>query len=207
MIKITDPHPLNENHTLYVELTKDNKINIFSVPFNYNYNRPYFYKRIILCGKMASGKDYMRSKLVEGGFTKDVSYTTRPMRKGEQDGVDYIYIDNKTFEDMIANNEFYEYTNFCGWYYGTTLESWSNSHIFIFDAHGLKKVPESDLKESFVIYFDVPLDIRLERLKTRDMGYDTAERRLASDFLDFQNIYHNLSLTIPVVTIINENNP
>jgi guanylate kinase len=37
-------------------------------------------KRIILCGRAASGKDYLRKLLQEDGFKYQISYTTRPPR-------------------------------------------------------------------------------------------------------------------------------
>jgi guanylate kinase len=44
--------------------------------------------RIILAGKAASGKDYLRDMLIKEGLKPDVSATTRPMRVGEATGVD-----------------------------------------------------------------------------------------------------------------------
>lgn len=154
------------------------------------------YRRVIFCGKMASGKDYARNKFVNAGFTKDVSYTSRPMRPNETDGIDYNFITKEEFEVMIGEDKFFEYTNFCGWYYGTTKESWSKNSVFIFDAHGLKKVPKQELNHSYVVYFDVPLDVRFERLKERVMS-DSVERRVSADFIDFKDIKFNLKLTNP----------
>lgn len=48
-----------------------------------------------------------------------VSATTRPMREGEVDGVNYFFKTRKEFEDMISNSQLLEYTEYCGNYYGT----------------------------------------------------------------------------------------
>ncbi len=52
-----------------------------------------------------------------------ISYTTRPPRHGEVDGVHYHFIDTKTFETMIANHELLEYAKVMSqiqdYYYGT----------------------------------------------------------------------------------------
>jgi guanylate kinase len=48
-----------------------------------------------------------------------VSYTTRPPRGSEEEGRDYYYTSRKVFEQMIARNEFREYADVFGTYYGT----------------------------------------------------------------------------------------
>src|SRR6187399_2346283 len=47
------------------------------------------------------------------------SYTSRPARSGEQDGVDYNFINREQFEAMIAENAFLEWADVFGNYYGT----------------------------------------------------------------------------------------
>lgn len=48
-----------------------------------------------------------------------VTYTTRPMRKGEVDGIDYFFIDKITFLKKTAQNFFLEVTNYNGQCYGS----------------------------------------------------------------------------------------
>jgi guanylate kinase len=48
-----------------------------------------------------------------------VSYTTRPMRPGEVDGVDYHFVDLEKFREMVANNEFLEWAHVFDHRYGT----------------------------------------------------------------------------------------
>ena len=76
---------------------------------------------VVLSGPSGSGKDTILGKLKESTFTfdKTISATTRAMRDGEEDGVDYFFIDKATFEKKIANGEFLEYTVYSGNYYGT----------------------------------------------------------------------------------------
>lgn len=49
-----------------------------------------------------------------------VSHTTRPVRPGEQDGVNYHFVSRDAFEAMIAQNDFLEYADVFGNYYGTS---------------------------------------------------------------------------------------
>ncbi len=53
-------------------------------------------------------------------ITISVSHTTRGVRPGERDGVDYFFIDPKTFDGMIARAEFIEHAQVFGNLYGTS---------------------------------------------------------------------------------------
>lgn len=76
---------------------------------------------VVVSGPSGAGKDtvvrYMRGQHPEIEFS--VSATTRAMRPGEQDGVDYHYMSAAEFERRIAAGEILEYTQYCGNYYGT----------------------------------------------------------------------------------------
>ena len=58
--------------------------------------------KIILVGKAASGKDFLKNRLSSKGFVSGVSHTTRPARANETDGVDYHFVDEVAFIEMIA---------------------------------------------------------------------------------------------------------
>ena len=75
--------------------------------------------KIVLVGKAAAGKDYLRTRYENRGFVFGVSYTTRPPRKkaNEQEGVDYYFVNEDSFKNMIDNDEFVEYQKFNGWYF------------------------------------------------------------------------------------------
>jgi guanylate kinase len=51
-----------------------------------------------------------------------ISHTTRPPRAGEKNGVEYYFVDNAEFEDMIRRDEFLEWAQVHGYYYGTSRE-------------------------------------------------------------------------------------
>ena len=76
---------------------------------------------VVLSGPSGSGKDTVLEVLKESDFSfdKTISATTRDMRDGEKDGVDYYFIDKNTFEERIKNQEFLEYTIYNDNYYGT----------------------------------------------------------------------------------------
>jgi guanylate kinase len=75
----------------------------------------------VISGPSGVGK----STLIERFLKEDrnssfsVSYTTRQMRKGETDGEDYYFIDEKRFMDMAEGGNFLEWENVHGHFYGT----------------------------------------------------------------------------------------
>ena len=75
---------------------------------------------IVISGPSGVGKGTICSKLLKKlDAWYSVSMTTREMRKGEQEGVDYYFVDKDTFEEIIRNNEFLEYAVYNDCYYGT----------------------------------------------------------------------------------------
>jgi guanylate kinase len=156
------------------------------------------HKRIILVGRAASGKDYLRKKLEAQGFRYAVSYTTRPPREGEIDGVDYIFISPTEAQEMIKNDEFYEYVEFNGWVYGTSRDQFDEDDVFIMTPTGLSHVDEDSRKKSFVIFIDIDEEIRRERMANRNMPGDSVDRRIEADRKDFENFTnYDIRITNP----------
>jgi dephospho-CoA kinase len=58
---------------------------------------------------------------------------------------------------------------------------------FIMTPSGIKKLHPSDRKNSFIIFMDIPEEIRRERLKIRVMPGDSLERRIEADKKDFED--------------------
>ena len=145
-----------------------------------------YHKRIILVGRAASGKDFARKLLTKRNFNHAISYTTRPLRNGEVDGVDYFFLSEEKFKEMIDKNEFYEYVAFNNWYYGTSNAQFYTNDVFIMTPYGISKIKPEDRKNCFIIYFDIPYEIRKERLMQRSDA-DSVERRLEADNQDFKD--------------------
>lgn len=155
-------------------------------------------KRIILVGHACSGKDFLRKKFEEQGFIYATSYTTRPPRPGEVDGKDYNFISESKANYMKSMNEWYEIIEFNGWYYGTTRKQFHMDDIFIMTPGGISHITKEDRADSFIIFLDIPLEVRRERLKERVMEGDTLERRLEADEKDFKNFTdYDIKITDP----------
>lgn len=75
---------------------------------------------LVLSGPSGVGKDLLLSRLREAGrpYHFTVTATTRPMRGGELDGVDYHFVTRDQFEAMIADDALLEWANVYGNYYG-----------------------------------------------------------------------------------------
>ena len=145
------------------------------------------HKRIILVGPSAAGKTYMRDSFVKQGFKGDISYTSRPPRDTETDGIDYHFIPASRFKKMIKNGEFYEFVGFGDYYYGTANISWSNSDIFVMETEGVKSINSIDRPNCIIIYVNTPLDIRINRMLKRGWPVDKVLKRLETDNENFKN--------------------
>ena len=143
-------------------------------------------KKILIVGKSASGKDYLIEFLQEKGLKRSVSYTTRPIRGNEINGVTYNYVTERKFEDMISQEELIEYHNFNGWYYGNTIVDFNEKDVFIKTIYGLKQIEEYR-NECFIIYIDIDIETRRQRLYGRKDSNDSIDRRIEADEKDFED--------------------
>lgn len=138
--------------------------------------------KIIIVGKGGSGKDFLRKKFEARGFKYCVSYTSRPKRNNEKDGLDYKFVT----EDFFNNNvhRFYEIADFNGWKYGRTIEDFEKSSLLIMTPGGIRNIKPEHRKKCLIIFLDVEREILKQRLLERKDA-DDAERRLLADDLDF----------------------
>ena len=76
---------------------------------------------IIISGPSGVGKGTVVKRIMaeDTNLCFSVSATTRAMRPGEADGINYYFISREQFEDMIQKGEFLEYASYTGNYYGT----------------------------------------------------------------------------------------
>ena len=128
------------------------------------------------CGKTSLVRDISR---IYDFLELTISCTTRKMRKGEIDGIDYHFIDQETFKTKINNGEFIEHESVYDNYYGTTYNSIrdiansGNDAILEIDHKGMIKI-KKQIPSAISIYILPP---SLEELKNRliDRGLDTKE--------------------------------
>lgn len=136
-------------------------------------------KVYILSGSSGVGKDTILKAFLDKHpeFHLSVSCTTRPIRNGEKDGIDYNFLTEKEFAEGIRNGDFFEWAEFSGNKYGTKKQSIEDSldkHekiILKLDTKGALKVKK--LLPNAVLVFVAPpsleeLEARLRGRKTED---------------------------------------
>jgi len=82
-------------------------------------------KLFVLSGPSGSGKSTLIDMLIEkykSLFSFSISTTTRSIRDGEVNGINYYFLTKQEFEEKIENNELVEYQQIYGNYYGTTKD-------------------------------------------------------------------------------------
>lgn len=156
--------------------------------------------KIVIVGKAASGKDFLRKRMIEQGAKYGVSYTTRPPRvkDGEVHGVDYLFTTEEDFLARVENGEMIEYQQFNGWYYGMTHDVFNEADCMILNVEGLAQLAPEIRKQCLVIYIDIDQETRIQRLGARQDVDDLKWRRLQADeeqFKGFKN--YDLRITNP----------
>ena len=81
-------------------------------------------KLIVISGPSGVGKSSITRELRnDDRFWISVSATTRAPRVGEENGVDYFFVSNEKFDQMVKNGEFLEWANFANARYGTPAKA------------------------------------------------------------------------------------
>lgn len=90
-------------------------------------------KVLILFGPSGSGKDTLLTEALKRipNLHKPIFYTTRPMREGEVNGVNYNFVSKEEFEAKLLNNEFLEAAVFNGWGYASSLDNFDEQKVNI----------------------------------------------------------------------------
>lgn len=174
----------------------------------------------VLSSPSGVGKTTIAHKILnlEPNIELSISVTTRPKRLAEIEGEDYHFIDNKTFHQMVTNNELLEHAHVYGHQYGTPkasiekLLSTGTDVLFDIDWQGtqqLKQVATGDLVSIFLL--PPTLKDLEERLYKRAADHeDTIRMRMekAADELshwaeyNYVIINHQLDETVQAVRSI-----
>ena len=151
------------------------------------------YTIIAIMGKSASGKDsLLKALLQEPQFKKAkpiISCTTRPIRENEINGIDYHFLTNEQFTNLVLSNRMLEATVFNDWCYGTSIDSLSTSgiNIGVFNPEGCEALRQNENITLCLIYVEAADKTRLLRSLNREKNPDCHEivRRFNADEMDF----------------------
>lgn len=139
---------------------------------------------LVVSGPAGSGKGTVCKILKEDGdFVISVSRTTRAPRPGETDGTDYIFVSKDEFRRYLEEDDFLEYNEYCGEFYGTprsfaeqTVASGKNLILEI-DVNGAAQVKEKCPDAVLVMLLPPSYSEQERRLRTR--GTETEEKILS----------------------------
>ncbi len=141
----------------------------------------------IISAPSGSGKTTLVSRLLSSvpGLMFSVSYTTRQPRGGEVDGHSYRFVSRQDFETMLARNEFLEWAEVFGNYYGThrgileAAQAQGKDLVLDIDVQGARQL-RSRIPEAVSVFILAPSRQILEqRLRARgEDREDVIERRL-----------------------------
>lgn len=164
---------------------------------------------LIVTAPSGTGKTTLTRRLVKEtpSLSFSVSVTTRPMRKGENNGEHYWYVDERTFMQYVNEQRMVEWANVFGNLYGTTKEEIKRIHdkgqraLLEIDVQGAKNIRKQYPDACSLFIMPPSIATLWERLKQR--GTDSLEvrwRRLRTAYAelvagkDFQHFIINDSL-------------
>jgi guanylate kinase len=167
----------------------------------------------IVSAPSGAGKTTIVEKLVERtpNLRMSRSYTSRPARPGETDGVDYNFVSRARFEAMIAAGEFLEHADVFGNLYGTRAANTEHllvggqDVVLVIDVQGTRQVRARGLETVTVFIMPPSLDVLEQRLRGRSKDSEEAiQQRLqvareeVASFAEYQFVVVNDDLAAAV---------
>jgi guanylate kinase len=142
---------------------------------------------VVLSAASGTGKTTLCHRLLAADprLALSISYTTRAPRGQERNGVDYHFVDDATFDAMVARNAFVEWANVHGKRYGTSAEKTRElldagiDVLFDIDVQGGEQLQRRFPETVLIFLFPPSMEVLASRL--RDRQTDSAqeiERRL-----------------------------
>ena len=164
----------------------------------------------IVMGKSATGKDTIYKRLLESEelqLMTAVMYTTRPIRKAEEDGVEYRFVDEGTLLELQKQNKIIEHRSYDTihgiWHYFTVNDGGINleeaNYLMMGTLETYAQIREYFGKDRVVpIYLEVEDGVRLMRAIKREQKQEQPKyaemcRRFLADDEDFslENLQKN----------------
>ncbi len=144
---------------------------------------------VVLSSPSGVGKTTLTKKIQQKyqSFKISVSHTTRSSRSNEVEGVDYFFVSQEKFEQLIKEKKFYEYAKIFENYYGTLKENVdqaikTNDIIFDIDWQGTKQLSKFENLNLVKIYLitDNKDELKNRLIKRNQNTKDEVEKRFNS---------------------------
>ena len=137
---------------------------------------------VVLSSPSGAGKSTISRMLLESddNITMSISATTRPMRPGEEDGVDYHFVDTEEFERLIEADEFAEWAYVFDHMYGSPKEPIKEAlrlgkdTLFDIDWQGTQQL-EYAFRTDLVLIFILPPSMKELERRLHERGTDSEE--------------------------------
>ncbi|HSB32646.1 MAG TPA: guanylate kinase [Candidatus Sulfobium mesophilum] len=129
----------------------------------------------VISAPSGAGKTTICKKILSrnANIKQSVSFTTRKPRKGEKNGADYYFVAQKTFQQMISRNEFIEWAEVHGNFYGTSRKKFEGlvssgfDVILDIDTQGARQIRNSFSEGVFIFILPPSIKVLRERLQDR----------------------------------------
>ena len=173
---------------------------------------------LVLSSPSGAGKTTLCKKIVtlDKKISMSISFTTRPKRRSEKDGVDYVFISQQKFDSLKKENFFIEYANVFDHWYGTpktTIEenlAMGHDMIFDIDWQGAQKLSDFSKNDVVSIFILPPSNNELlKRLKKRaEDSSDIVSKRMSkakseiSHWIEYDYVLVNKELDQCIAEII-----
>ena len=146
---------------------------------------------VIVSAPSGTGKTTLVERLVETvpDMVMSRSYTSRPVRSGETDGVDYNFVDRSRFDAMVESEAFLEWATVFGHRYGTSAEDTERHRregkdvVLVIDVQGASQVRARGIDSISIFVLPPSFDVLEDRLRRRsgnDVSEEVLERRLTT---------------------------
>lgn len=149
---------------------------------------------IVIVGESGGGKSSVAKEFGEKyGYKNVITYTTRPMRHGEEDGVDYHFVDDQQLNKM--RDSLCLEADYRGWHYAADINDLTDNSIMVVTPSGLRELKRRGINLTSV-YINVPRRDRLIQLLKRGDDIEEAYRRSLSDVGQFDGVEDEVDIVI-----------
>lgn len=161
-------------------------------------------KLICLVGKSGVGKSCIEEMLWKLNYKKVVSYTSRAIRAGEINTVDYNFVTKEQFLEFIESGEVIEHTERYGNYYGIgqhCIDLSKGDYVCTVDPKGYFSLKEHFGDDVVGIYIYIDDHERLVRLLNREKDVEKANFRFNTDNEVFERAEKQMLYRVPNVDV------
>lgn len=157
------------------------------------------HKLCTITGRSGCGKSTLEKRLEESELhlKRAISHTSRAPRDGEENGVTYYFTSSEEMLKMKDNNEFAEFTQYNGNYYGVTFKELETADILVIEPHGLAALRNMICERSLPItlcsfFIDISATTALYRMRNRGDKEEDIYSRIEKDNKHFSDVTSSL---------------